>query len=199
MELAFPYLINPQPRDYGVQGPQSGRDWGTIGFVQSTYFGVPGNPKMQALRDLIDNRLVNIRNGLDIDGNLRPLPLFDQPLDPAQLIYTLQKALELCGEICGFEDSCLSIWERRHSEAMAILRAGQGVGVLALMTEIKQLQIQEATMAIATVQEAPESHVSTLKGYLALMGESKNAKIRTATEKWEDFMPSSNPGRMSRV
>ncbi|KAK3292012.1 uncharacterized protein B0H64DRAFT_329848 [Chaetomium fimeti] len=215
MELEFPYFINPELRGYGVPEPQAASHMnGTIGFVRSTYFGVPANPQMQALRDLIDNRLFNIRNGLDIDGNPRRLPLFDQPLDPDQVAsgvasgtspsslsegldggpmpnyrarYLLQKALDLCGELRGFEDSCLSIRERRDSEAMANLRARQEVGVSALMTEIKQLQIQEATMAIATLQEARESHVSTLKYYLALMGESKDIKIPSAVNKWEDF------------
>ncbi|KAK3338689.1 hypothetical protein B0T25DRAFT_599373 [Lasiosphaeria hispida] len=216
MELEFPYFINPMARGGGARGPQEKSPEhrnGTLGFVRSTYFSVPANPQMQALRDLIDDRLHKIRNGLDINGNPRRLPLFDPPLDPGQLIaalgsgeslsnfaegvdggpmpnyrarYLLQKALEICGELRAFSDSYLSIRERRDSEAMASLRARQESGVLSLMGEVKRLQVQEATAAVDALEETRQSHISRLQYYLALMGESTD-HVPTPETEWVDL------------
>ncbi|KAK0719120.1 hypothetical protein B0H67DRAFT_599053 [Lasiosphaeris hirsuta] len=233
MELAFPYFTNPAARGGGARGPPREkspelRD-GTLGFVRSTYFSVPANPQMQALRDLIDDRLQKIRNGLDINGNPRRLPLFDAPLDPGQLIaalgsgeslarfaegadggpmpnyrarYLLQKALEICGELRAFSDSYLSIRERRDAEALASLRARQEGGVLSLMSEVKRLQVQEATTAVDALEETRQSHVSRLQYYLALMGESTD-RVPTPQTEWVDLdfgivQPNKDELRMSQ-
>ncbi|UKZ83881.1 hypothetical protein TrVFT333_011695 [Trichoderma virens FT-333] len=232
MELEFPHFINPIMRGGGTRlGREQQPDLrnGTLGFVRSTYFGVPANPQMQALRDLIDDRLYKIRNGLDINGNPRRLPLFDPPLDPGQLVaalssgaglssfaqgldggpmpnyrarYLLQKALDLCGELRGFSDSYLSIRERQDAEAMANLRAKQETGALALMGEVKRLQVQEASMAIDALEETRKSHVSRLQYYLALLGESTD-HVPTSKTEWVDFdfgivQPNKDELRMSQ-
>ncbi|EHK19562.1 uncharacterized protein TRIVIDRAFT_132119, partial [Trichoderma virens Gv29-8] len=232
MELEFPHFINPIMRGGGTRlGREQQPDLrnGTLGFVRSTYFGVPANPQMQALRDLIDDRLYKIRNGLDINGNPRRLPLFDPPLDPGQLVaalssgaglssfaqgldggpmpnyrarYLLQKALDLCGELRGFSDSYLSIRERQDAEAMANLRAKQETGALALMGEVKRLQVQEASMAIDALEETRKSHVSRLQYYLALLGEPTD-HVPTSKTEWVDFdfgivQPNKDELRMSQ-
>lgn len=206
MELDFPYFINPNSRGTGDTKDK------TLGFVKSTYFGVPANPQMQELRDRIDNRLYKIRNGLDIDGNPRRLPLFDPPLDPGQLIaalasgstlssvienvqgpmplyrsmFLLQKALELCSELRAFSESFLAIKEKRDAEAMAFLRAGQERGIQSLLVEIKQNQIQEARLAMESLLETRKTHVMRLKYYLALIGDPTD-NIPSEESDWSDI------------
>ncbi|EFY99852.1 PA14 domain protein [Metarhizium robertsii ARSEF 23] len=196
MELEFPHFINTLVK--GNSPPAGTRD-GTLGFVRPTYFSIPANPAMQALRDLVDGRLYNILHGLDIDGNPRRLPLFDPPLDPGQLIaaraggaslaslaggrtegpmpncramFLLQKAQDLCAELRSLSESYLSIRERRGAEAMARLRARQETGVLSLLNDVRQHQVLEATSALETLAETRKSHIMRLEYVLALIGES---------------------------
>ncbi|UKZ80126.1 hypothetical protein TrVFT333_007891 [Trichoderma virens FT-333] len=201
MELEFPHFINTLTRD------------GTLGFVRSPYFGIPANPAIQALRDIIDGRLYNIRHGLDIDGNPRRLPLFDPPLDPGQLIaaraggaslaslaggrtegpmpncrarFLLQKAQDLCAELRSLSESYLSIKERRDAEAMARLRARQETGVLSLLNDVRQHQVLEATSALETLAETRKSHILRLTYFLALIGESADI-IPSSDADWVDL------------
>lgn len=210
MELEFPHFINTLVR--GNSPPAETRD-GTLGFVRSTYFSIPANPAMQALRDLIDGRLYNIRHGLDIDGNPRRLALFDPPLDPGQLIaaraggaslaslagggtegpmpncrakFLLQKAQDLCAELRSLSESYLSIRERRDAEAMARLRARQETGVLSLLNDVRQHQVLEATSALESLAETRKSHIMRLEYFLALIGESTDM-VPSSDRDWVDL------------
>ncbi|UKZ54354.1 hypothetical protein TrVGV298_008162 [Trichoderma virens] len=210
MELEFPHFINTLVR--GNAPPAETRD-GTLGFVRSPYFGIPANPAIQALRDIIDGRLYNIRHGLDIDGNPRRLPLFDPPLDPGQLIaaraggaslaslaggrtegpmpncrarFLLQKAQDLCAELRSLSESYLSIKERRDAEAMARLRARQETGVLSLLNDVRQHQVLEATSALETLAETRKSHILRLTYFLALIGESADI-VPSSDADWVDL------------
>ena len=210
LELDFPYFVNPFARGQQPKGQQL-RD-STPGYVRSTYFGVPANPQMQALRDTIDDRLYKIRNGLDINGNPRRLPLFDPPIDPGQLIaalhsgstlsswiegtqgpmpnyrarFLLAKAMALCAELRGFSDAYLTIKEKRDAEAMSSLRVRQEGGILALTAEIKEHQLQEAIISIESLEETRKSHVARLKFYLALVGETSDI-VPTSTGEWVEL------------
>ncbi|ODM16219.1 hypothetical protein SI65_08218 [Aspergillus cristatus] len=206
MELDFPYFINPVDR--GTDNTKNG----TLGFVKSTYFGVPANPQMQELRDRLDDRLYKIRNGLDINGNPRRLPLFDPPLDVGNLVaavsggtspssvigniqgpmpyyrstYLIQKALELCNELRSFSESFLAVKEKRDTEAMSSLRVRQERVIQSLTVGIKQTQIEEATSAVDALVESRKAHVMRLKYYLALIGESAD-EVPTPDTEWSDI------------
>ncbi|KAJ5736886.1 uncharacterized protein N7483_002011 [Penicillium malachiteum] len=202
MELLFPYFINSQKQS----GSQKYRH-GTLGFVNSTYFSVPTNPEVQALREAIDDRFFKIRHGLDIYGNPRRLPLFDPPVDVGQLVahaangggtgfgalleaidgpmpnyrsmYLLQKALELCGELKVFADSFLIIKEKQDAEELSSLRARQDVGMQSLLTEIKRMQLKESLSTLQSLSETRKSHVTRLQFYLRLIGEPPRASTKS--------------------
>ncbi|ETS87119.1 hypothetical protein PFICI_00947 [Pestalotiopsis fici W106-1] len=55
-------------------------------FIMTPYFSVPLNPKFKKLRSLVHERLYNIRNSLDINGNPVTYALREPPIDPAALV-----------------------------------------------------------------------------------------------------------------
>jgi hypothetical protein len=210
MEIDYPYFVNPTSRvAFGETGTVHQE---TLGFVRSTYFSVPANPQLKALRDLIDDRFHKIRSGLDINGNPRRLPLFDPPLDVGMLVnatasgeslsnvleaidgpmpnyrslYLLQKATELCNELKAFADAFVAIKEKRDGEGMALLRARQDTVVQSYTGDIKDLQVQESLETLKSLEETRKSHAMRLSYYLALIGESSDL-VPQESKEWTDI------------
>jgi hypothetical protein len=143
MELDFPFYSEPSERG----GSKSTS--GPMGFIRTQYFCAPPNPQILALRELIDDRIYKIRNSLDINGQLRRLPLFPPPLDPAMLMrggaaglspsallddsnspmpnyrfrYLIRRAYEFCSELKTMESFLLSVKERKDAESLAVMTA----------------------------------------------------------------------------
>lgn len=209
MELQFPFFVEPSSR--AVLASKDTYD-GILGMVRSSYFSVPANPQVAALRELIDDRFFKIRNSLDINGNFRRLALFEPPLDPGQLVrsmasggmaaalaqsidgpmpnyrflYLLQKAFEICAELKSLDESYLSIKEKRDTEALAALRARQDTAMQTLALQMKQLQRDDALKTIEVLEATRNSHVMRLKYYLALTGESMD-KVPSSGAQWQDI------------
>jgi hypothetical protein len=59
-------------------------------------FAVPRSQLHQSLVDKLQQRLFNLRHGLTLDGKPMSLPLYDPPLDPAQLL-----AMRAAGALSG--------------------------------------------------------------------------------------------------
>lgn len=210
MELEYPYFVEPSSR--GQFWPDSPGYNSVLGMVRSSYFGVPANPQMVALRDLIDDRFFKIRNSLDINGNFRRLALFEPPLDPGELVrsvaggsvssgfaasvdgpaptyrfvYLLQKAFEICAELKSLGDMYLSIKEKRDAEALAALRAQQDVSMSKLVMDTKQLQRDDARQALKVLEASRKSQEMRLEYYLALIGESKD-KVPQEGKPWKEI------------
>lgn len=153
-----------------------------FGFATTSYFCLPSNPNLQALRDTIDSRLYNIRNCLDIDGQPLPLALWDAPIDPGELVadiasglslanalndlnsslpnfrftWLLARALEMTAELKSQEGQFLSIKEKRDSEALQVLRTGQEVTINNMVLQLKQAQLDEAQKTMASLVYSQE-------------------------------------------
>lgn len=176
MELTFPYYIKSKNEAADPKGTIK-KASGVLSLVRNPYFSVPANPLFAALRDLIDDRLFKIRNGLDINGIPRKLALFDPPLDPGMLVrlqasggvagfasstdgpmpnyrfaYMLQKAFEFCAKLKSHADAFLSIKERRDSEKLAARRAKQDFALQSILMEMKQLPKQDALKSIEILE-----------------------------------------------
>ncbi|NJL54920.1 hypothetical protein HC928_06815 [bacterium] len=107
------------------------------------YFCIPSNEKLLGYWDTIGDRLFKIRNCMDIEGQVRQLPLFAPPIDPALLVRAraagldlgaiisgeldlrlphyryqvlIQKAMEFCGEVRSFGGALLSALEKKDAE-----------------------------------------------------------------------------------
>jgi hypothetical protein len=65
--------------------------------ILSTYFCVPLNPKFKELRRLVDQRLFNARNSLNIDGKAVKYALIEPPIDPGALMLLSAQGASVVG------------------------------------------------------------------------------------------------------
>lgn len=231
MELDFPYSSEPCYR--GVLKSKQERETKAdtsvrvMGMVKTGYFCVPPNPKITALRNLIDDRFYKIRNSMDIAGKPLTLALFDPPLDPGLMAmaeaaglspsvllndleapmpnyrfqYLLQKAMNMCTELKSMGDQFLAAKEKKDAESLNLLHARQEVLTTTTLLSIKELQKTKVFKSIISLEEMRKSHANRLTFYLALIRESAN-KVPDENSEWIDLVqsidkPSSDDLRMS--
>ena len=153
-------------------------------------FCVPENDKLLAYWGTVADRLFKIRHCMNIEGQVRQLPLFEPPIDPALLVRAtaagisvgsalseaevtlpnyrfaimLQKANELCGHVRALGSELLAAVEKQDAEQIALLRSGQEVKLLKAMRQIKQHQLDEATAALEALDKY-QAVVSTRQQY----------------------------------
>ncbi|KAF3262426.1 hypothetical protein TWF192_007101 [Orbilia oligospora] len=170
-----------------------------LGLRATRYFGLPLNPRIKEIGSLIQDRLGKIRACLDINGVPQHLPLFDAPIDPGMLVqaassgdggglgaalfyvdqpmpnyrfhHVLQKALEVCQELKGYESTYLSVREKCDAEALSSLRCKQDLAIGALTQDLKELALGEANKAIESLKESRRGPESRMKYFLRLLGE----------------------------
>ncbi|MFC5470962.1 neuraminidase-like domain-containing protein [Cohnella suwonensis] len=169
----FPY-IKVQPA-VGSNGSPIGS-----GVGRSLYFGIPKNDKLLRYWDTVEDRLMKIRSGLNLEGIARKLSLFETPIDPASAIRStsagagagsvladlsqplgyyrfaavLPKALELCGEAKALGAALLSALEKKDAEELGSLRARHETSLHRLIRQVKTNQIEEAKKALEGLQKS---------------------------------------------
>lgn len=143
-------------------------------------FCIPKNAKLLGYWDQVADRLFKLRNCMNIEGDVRQLPLFEPPIDPALLVRASaqgldlnnilnnidaplphyrfqmmsQKANELCNLVKGLGSQLLSVLERRDSEELSLLRSGQELNILKLIRDIKRNQVSEAKENLKSINAA---------------------------------------------
>ena len=148
----------------------------------SLYFCVPNNDQLTRYWDLVEDRLFKVRHCMNIEGQVRQLPLFQPPIDPGMLVRAaaagvdlasmisdssgrlphyrfsvmLQKAKELCGEVRALGGALLSALEKRDAEELSRIRATQEVQVLQSVREIRKMQIDEAKQSMEGLLKTKE-------------------------------------------
>ncbi|KAL2673982.1 hypothetical protein Neosp_012428 [[Neocosmospora] mangrovei] len=162
-------------------------------YLRTTYFCVPLNPKFKQLRTLLNERLYNIRNSLDIQGGPVTYALIEPPTDPGALMApgmgmseAISVAFDLCSELSSLGERLLAATERKENESFSVLRQRHAVAIQKMMLDIKNLQLKEAQQTIDSLLINRKSQVSQLKFYLALIGEPESV-IPTPTSNWEDI------------
>jgi len=129
----------------------AGKPFNDLGGV----FCVPDNAQLEGLWDRVEDRLYKIRNCLNIAGEHQPLPLFDPPINPADLVRAaatggafaglasglqpaipnyrfavlVERAEELTETVRGFGSALLSALERRDAEGLSLLRNTQEIAI----------------------------------------------------------------------
>ena len=155
-----------------------------LGFW-SQIFVLSPNDKLLGYWDTVADRLFKIRHSMSIGGQVRQLPLFEPPIDPALLvraaaagldiatalgeiqgqapIYRFSvlaaKASELAAEVRGLGASLLSAIEKRDAEGLSLLRSGQEIRLLESVREIKVRQVNEAKEQVKSIERNVESTV----------------------------------------
>ena len=141
-----------------------------FGIGRTLYFCVPRNDKLLTYWDTVADRLFKIRNCMNIAGIVRPLALFDPPIDPGMLVKAaaagidigsivsgltqplgpvralplIRKALELCGDVRSMGTALLQALERRDAEHLALVRQTHEININTALREVRFMQLKLA-------------------------------------------------------
>ena len=133
------------------------------------YFCISPNDKLLGYWDTVADRLFKIRHCMNIEGQVRQLPLYEPPIDPALLVraraagldlrtvlsslhvglpnyryaYTYQKALEFCNEVRSLGNTLIAALEKRDAEGLALLRSRHENALLTQTSIVKEKQLLE--------------------------------------------------------
>ncbi len=161
------------------------------------YFGLPKNDKLLQYWDTVANRLFKIRHCMNIEGVVRQLPLFEPPIDPALLVrgaaagidlsnifndinlplpkyrfnVLAQKATELCSELRSLGATLLATLEKRDAEELSLLRSKHETGLLEMIEETRQKQLDEAKEQQKALMASRNMTLGRLSHYQHLLGE----------------------------
>jgi len=183
--------------------PPAGHDGGTpdltgalFGIGRTLYFCIPQNKTLLAYWDTVANRLFKIRHCMNIEGVVRPLALFDPPIDPGMLVRAagagidvgsivsglnqppgpvrslmlIQKALEICGEVRSLGNALLSALEKGDSEHLALLRQSHEINLQQMTQDVRFLQWQQAREATESLLRSRMTTLERYKYYFRLLG-----------------------------
>ncbi len=195
LEGQFPF--NLAAPDSGADAAGNGGDADALfGIGRTLYFCLPRNDKLLAYWDTGADRLFKIRHCMDIAGGVRPLALFDPPLDPGLLVRAaaarmyvesmaggsnqpvgpvrsltlIEKALELCGELRALGGTLLSALEKNDAEHLALMRQRHEVRIQAMSQEVRFLQWKSAQEATASLLTGRAAALERLRYYQRLLG-----------------------------
>ncbi|KAI5465016.1 hypothetical protein BGZ63DRAFT_379198 [Mariannaea sp. PMI_226] len=214
LELAFPFLCEVERRGSGAPNDKRRRS-DLLCILTTTYFSLPPNPQYASLRTLVQDRLYKARNNLDINGRPIVYSMSEPFIDPGQAMRALSgggaggvgslmndadspmpyqrfsfligKALELCNELRSMSEQFLSVREKRDGEALALLKTRQDMVKQKMALEIKNLQAEEITKTIESLQQNREAAVSQLEYFLRLTGDPLELIPKTEKDGWEDI------------
>jgi hypothetical protein len=176
-----------------ASGPQSQAS-GLLGLSKTLFFCIPQNQQLLQYWSTVAGRLYNIRHCLNIAGVPQQLALFQPPANPLLLIeaeaegidpgsvladvsaplpnyrfsYLIQRAAELASTCQAFGRQLLEVLEKKDAEGLALLRATQEAGILTMMTDLKQQQVNEAQASVVALA-ASRAVALTRYGYYQLL------------------------------
>jgi len=153
------------------------------------YFCVPENKNLASCWDKVEDRLYKIRHGMNIQGVVRTLNLFEAPLDLSSIIrnhaadatmqavdqffsiapvYRFKAVISLAknytSELTQIGNLLLSALEKKDAEEISRLRASQEQRILKLTTKIRNLQVQEIEENLIGL-EISRNAAQTRRGY----------------------------------
>ncbi len=168
------------------------------------YFAIPPNDKLLGYWDQVADRLFKIRNGMNIEGVVRQLPLYEPPIDPALLVraaaagvdlstalndinapmpayrftHMVQKATELCNDVRTFGSALLQAMERNDAEELGVLRSGREIALMERSMDVRKLRVDEAKESRDAIVRQKEMVQARLDHYESL--EYMNQHEKTA-------------------
>jgi hypothetical protein len=184
-----------------------------FGIGRTLYFCIPRNEKLLSYWDTVADRLFKIRHCMNIAGVVRPLALFDPPLDPGMLVKAaaagidissivnglnqpvgpvrcltlIQKTIELCSEVRGLGGALLSALEKGDSERLALVRQSHEIKIQQMSQDVKYLQWQSAREATKSLLTTRQSALERLRFYQRQLGlpQDQNAPDTLALDRRE--------------
>src|SRR6266568_4399630 len=194
LEGQFPFnLAAPNSR---TSGSSAGDSSALFGIGRTLYFCIPRNDKLLGYWYTVANRLFKIRHCMNIAGIVRPLALFDPPLDPGMLVKAaaagidigsivsglnqpigplrclilIQKALELCGEVRNLGNALLSALEKGDAEHLALVRQRHEIQIQQMTQEVRFLQWKQAEEATESLRHSRATALERYHFYQRLLG-----------------------------
>jgi hypothetical protein len=193
-QLPFNSTLPPKPSKNG----KDGQNGALFGIGEALYFCVPKNDTLLRYWDTVADRLFKIRHCMDITGVVRPLALWDPPIDPGMLIKAraagldigsivaglnqpvgplrslgmIQKALELCNELKSLGNALLSASEKEDGEKLAQLRQSHEVKIGQMTQDTRFLQWKNAQSSTESLLRSRDSALERYKYYLRLLGQT---------------------------
>src|SRR5205823_1453895 len=187
---------------FNLAAPNSGTESGggdssaLFGIGRTLYFCIPRNDKLLGYWDIVADRLFKIRHCMNIAGVVRPLALFDPPLDPGMLVKAaaagidissivnglnqpigpvrcltlIQKALELCGEVRSLGGALLAALEKGDAEHLALVRQKHEIGIQQMAQEVRFLQWKSAQEATTSLLTSRKTTLERFHYYRRLLG-----------------------------
>ena len=191
LEGQFPFNLGAPPG--GGAGAGSAP---LFGIGRTLYFCVPRNDKLLSYWDSVADRLFKIRHCMNIEGVVRPLALFDPPIDPGMLVKAVaagldiggivsgltqpvgpiraltlvQKSLELCSEVRSLGSALLSAIEKGDAEHLALVRQRHEATVQAMTRDVRFLQWKSAEEATKSLLTARGTALERLRYYQRVLG-----------------------------
>jgi len=192
LESAFPFN-QFSPTTGSGQVPGAGP---LFGIGRTLYFCIPRNEKLLSYWDTVSDRLFKIRHCMNLEGVVRPLALFEPPIDPGMLVkaaaagldvgsivsglnqpigpvrslFFIQKALELCGEVRGLGSALLSAMEKGDAEHLALVRQGHEIQLQQMAQQVRYLQWQSAKEATKSLLTTRATALERLRYYRRVLG-----------------------------
>lgn len=193
LEVKFPFNLTLP----GASATPAEADTNALfGIGRTLYFCVPPNDKLLGYWDTVSDRLFKIRHCMNIAGVMRPLALFDPPIDPGMLVKAvaagldiggivnglnrpigpsrspllIQKALELCAEVRALGNSLLTLLEKREVEQLALLRQRHEIRIQQMLQESRFLQWKHAEQTTTALLESRKTSLERLRYYQRLLG-----------------------------
>ena len=171
------------------------------------YFCIPNNPTLLTYWDKVADRLFKIRHGMNIEGVVQQMPLFDPPIDPALLVlarasgvsissalaslatpaphyrfvYLMQKAVEYCHVVKSLGSQLLAAYEKQDAEGLGLLRAAHEDSLLKASTELRNLQVDEARESLAAIEKSKTLVAERMTYYSNLEKTSEKEKASIAS------------------
>jgi Tc toxin complex TcA C-terminal TcB-binding domain len=194
LEVQFPF--NLLASNLGGSGNGSAVSSPLFGIGRTLYFCIPRNDKLLSYWDTVADRLFKIRHCMNIAGVVRPLALFDPPIDPGMLVKAaaagidigsivsglnqpvgpvrclilIQKASELCGEARSLGNALLSALEKGDAEHLALIRQRHEIQIQQMAQEVRFLQWKSAQEATTSLLTSRATALERLRYYQRLLG-----------------------------
>lgn len=174
-----------------------------LGIGRTLYFCVPRNDRLLSYWDIVGDRLFKIRNCMNIAGVVRPLALFDPPIDPGLLVKAvaagidigsavaglnqpagplkalpmIQKALEICAEVRSMGASLLLAIEKGDSEHLGQMRQSHEIKIATMQTEARFLQWKAAEENTEGLMKSRASSLERYRYYMRLLGREVDSNL----------------------
>ncbi|MCG8374867.1 MAG: hypothetical protein MI702_00115, partial [Chlorobiales bacterium] len=194
-------------------------------YIPGDYFGIPENENFSSYWDTVKQRLYDIRNGLNIDGQKEALPLFQPPISPMELVAQIasgeslakalnprmsavpyyrfktivQKAKEVCSTVIQLGQALLSALEKKDAAQLQLLLNLNQQHIQAITMAGKQENINQINASIQALEAGLTSAQQRQQYYQNLISAGLLPKEKTQITLQESAIASQTAANAIRV